>query len=221
MYLLSIYTENAKTFVSGKFRFKKDHGKIRKWTQPRGILLLDIDSRLPNLALMKISRYFKEQGRKVVLAGKSSFIKGVEAVYASCVFFSCSSQKRIESLKNFYSESLILGGSGVDVDKRLPRKIEQLPADYSLYPELEDRAIGFITRGCSFNCPFCIVPVKEGKIQQVSTLDSLLEKGRRKLILLDDNILSHPRADDFHQDYFSAKHEKYGKVLSLVKQTLC
>lgn len=167
---------------------------------PRGILLLDIDSRLPNLALMKISRYFKEQGRKVVLARKESFIKGVEAVYASCVFFSCSSQKRIESLKNFYGESLILGGSGVDVDKRLPSKIEQLPADYSLYSELEDRAIGFITRGCPFNCPFCIVPVKEGKIQQVSTLDSLLEKGRRKLILLDDNILSHPRADDFLEE---------------------
>lgn len=167
---------------------------------PRAVLLLDVDSRFPNLALMKISRYFKEQGCKVVLARKDSFIKGVEAVYASCVFFSSPSRKRIERLKKYYGESLILGGSGVDVYKRLPRKIEKLPADYRLYPELKDRAIGFLTRGCPFNCPFCIVPVKEGKIHQVNDLDSLLENGHRKLILLDDNILSHPKAGDFLEE---------------------
>ena len=29
---------------------------------------MDVDSRLPNLALMKVSRYFKDQGRRVILA---------------------------------------------------------------------------------------------------------------------------------------------------------
>jgi len=166
----------------------------------KAILLVDVDSRLPNLALMKISRYLKEQGRKVVLARKDSFVKGVEVVYASCVFSSSSSRKRINKLKQYYGESLILGGSGVDVKGRLSREIEKLPADYSLYPELKDRAMGFITRGCPFNCPFCIVPVKEGKIYQVSELNSLLENGRHKLILLDDNILSHPKAGDFLEE---------------------
>ena len=191
-------TQRKRLFLPAPIERKKAKRPAR--ILPGAVLLLDVDSRLPNLALMKISRYFKEQGRKVVLARKDSFIKGVEAVYASCVFFSFSSLKRIKRLQKYYGESLVLGGSGVDVFKRLPRKIEKLPADYSLYPELKDRAIGFLTRGCPFNCPFCIVPVKEGKIHQVSDLDSLLGNGRRKLILLDDNILSHPRAGDFLEE---------------------
>ena len=88
----------------------------------------------------------------------------------------------------------------VDVGKRLPEQIENLPADYSLYPELGDRAMGFITRGCPFRCPFCIVPIKEGKPRQVSDLDDLLTDGRRKLLLLDDNILAHPRAGEFLEE---------------------
>jgi hypothetical protein len=130
------------------------------------VLLLDVDSRLPNLALMKLSRYFKEQGRRVILARRESFIKGAETVYASCVFYSPASQRRIRKLRDYYGESLILGGSGVDIRARLPCKIEKLPADYTLYPELKDQAIGFITRGCPFDCPFCIVPTKEGKTHQ-------------------------------------------------------
>ncbi len=164
---------------------------------PKSLLLIDVDSRLPNLALMKISRYFKKKGRKVILTRKDSFVKKAEEVYASCVFSSSSSQCRIKRLRRHYGESLVLGGSGVDIGKRLPCEIEESPADYTLYPELKGRAIGFITRGCPFDCPFCIVPAKEGKTRQVSDLDSLLETGCRKLILLDDNILSHPKATDF------------------------
>ena len=163
----------------------------------KSVLLLDVDSRLPNLALMKISQYFKQQGRKVMLAKRDSFLKGAEEVYASCVFFSSASQNRIKRLQRYYGKSLALGGSGVDVNKRLPREIENLPTDYTLYPDLKDRAIGFLTRGCSFDCPFCIVPVKEGKVRQVNDLESLVRHNYTKLILLDDNILAHPNADDF------------------------
>jgi hypothetical protein len=38
-----------------------------------------------------------------------------------------------------------------------------------------------------------VVPIKEGAPRQVSDLDGLLQ-GRRKLILLDDNLLAHPNA---------------------------
>ena len=148
---------------------------------PRGtILLLDVDSRLPNLALMKLSRYFKEQGRRVVLARRQAFVAGVEAVYASAVFSRPSTQNLVDKLRKHYGDSLIVGGSGVDVRMRLPKEVEQMPADYSLYPELGDRAIGFITRGCPFHCPFCIVPLKEGKNRQVATLDELLTRRKEK-----------------------------------------
>jgi hypothetical protein len=160
------------------------------------VVLLNVDGRLPNLALMKLSRYFKEQGRRVVLARGESRIRGAESVLASCVFSSAASLARLNRLGKYYGDSLVVGGSGVDLRKRLPDEIEQLPSDYSLYPELGDRAIGFLTRGCPFHCPFCVVPVKEGQPHQVSSLDDLLGKRRKKLILLDDNILSHPRAED-------------------------
>lgn len=166
---------------------------------PKTILLWDVDSRWPNLALMKLSTHFKNQGRRVVLARGGNGKPGVEAVHASCVFNRTSSQRHIESLRKHYTDALVVGGSGVDVHGRLPEHIESLPADYTLYPELGDRAIGFLTRGCPFQCPFCIVPVKEGKPRQVAELDELLD-GRQKLILLDDNILAHPRAADLLEE---------------------
>lgn len=161
------------------------------------ILLIDVDSRLPNLALMKLSRHFKEKGKHVILGKRDLFIRGAKAVYGSCVFYSDASQRRVKRLKELYGDSIILGGSGVDIRGRLPEEIDKLPPDYSLYPELEDRGIGFITRGCPRKCAFCIVPEKEGKPRQVGDLDSLIQKDRQKLILLDDNILAHPKAGDF------------------------
>ena len=182
---------------------------------PQGaILLLDIDSQLPNLALMKLSRHFKEQGRHVILGRREAFMTGVEAVYASAVFYRPPTQRRVERLKKYYGDTLIVGGSGVDIGKRLPEEIENLPADYSLYPELGDRAIGFVTRGCPFHCPFCIVPVKEGRPRQVADLDDLLPNGERNLVLLDDNILGHPRAGDFLEE-MAAKNLKVNFTQSL------
>lgn len=186
---LSIPEPHGKLNIKQKARIPKD-----------SILLIDIDSRLPNLALMKLSSYFKRKGRKVILARKERYIRGVEAVYASSVFSFSFSLKRVESLQQYYGDSLILGGSGVDIHKRLPLKIEKLVADYNLYPELEDRSIGFITRGCPFHCPFCIVPQKEGAIHQVTDIETLIHAKRNKLILLDDNILAHYRAVEFLEE---------------------
>ena len=161
---------------------------------PRGaVLLVDLDSRLPNLALMKLSRHFKAQGRVVGLHRGIKSLPPAETVLASCVFHTPVSARRVEVLQRHYGSALQLGGSGVDLRLRLEPDIEALAPDYSLYPELGDRALGFLTRGCPFHCPFCVVPIKEGSPRQVSDLDGLLQ-GRRKLILLDDNLLAHPDA---------------------------
>ena len=161
---------------------------------PRGaVLLVDVDSRLPNLALMKLSRHFKAQGRVVDLRRGVKSLPPVRTVLASCVFRTPASARRLELLRRHYGSALQLGGSGVDLRLRLEPEIEALAPDYSIYPELGDRALGFLTRGCPFHCPFCVVPIKEGPPRQVSELDGLLQ-GRRKLILLDDNLLAHPDA---------------------------
>ncbi|MBN1567166.1 MAG: hypothetical protein JXA73_04940 [Acidobacteria bacterium] len=166
----------------------------------KAVLLVDLDSRLPNLALMKLSSFFKNQGRKVFLARHEARLAGVECVFASGVFSIASTLNRLSRVRRYYGDALVAGGTGIDVNLRLPPEVEGLAADYSLYPELGDRAIGFLTRGCPFRCPFCLVPAKEGDVRQVCDLDDLMTKGRRKLILLDDNILSHPKAKVFLEE---------------------
>jgi hypothetical protein len=169
--------------------------RVRRGT----ILLVDVDSRLPNLALMKLSRHFKERGHNVTLVRKEAFFSAPEAVYASSVYCKRVSAERVDRLCRYYGDALEVGGSGVDLKKRLPADIEALPPDYDLYPELGDRAIGFLTRGCPSRCSFCLVPEKEGGIRKVSDLDQLLA-GRKKLILLDDNILAHPDAGEMLEE---------------------
>ena len=137
---------------------KRTASKVR----PNTILLIHVDGRLPNLALMKLSTYHKSLGFIVTLLRKPELIKGAEAVFASSVFFSNSSQNSIAKIKKFYGESMIVGGSGVDLKLRLAPEIEACPADYKLYPELGDRAIGFITRGCPYRCRFLPCPEKRG-----------------------------------------------------------
>ena len=166
----------------------------------KAVLLVDLDSRLPNLALMKLSRFCKNQGRKVLLARHEAPLAGVECVYASGIFSTPSTLNRLSKARRYYGDALVAGGTGIDIGLRLPPEVESLPADYSLYPELGDRAIGFLTRGCPFRCPFCVVPAKEGGVRQVCDLDDLMTKGRRNLILLDDNILSHPKAKVFLEE---------------------
>ncbi len=163
------------------------------------ILLVDIDSRLPNLALMKIAGYYRKQGYRIKLARKQGFYQRPEMVYASCVFNQPSSLQRIKKLQAYYGSHIECGGSGVDLYKRLPEGIQQAEPDYDLYPELQDRSIGFLTRGCPFKCSFCIVPVKEGMPRRVLDVQALA-RGRDKLILLDDNILACPDCEELLQE---------------------
>ncbi len=156
----------------------------------RTVLLVDVDGTLPNLALMKLSRHYRAQGRPVVLQHGIAALPPADTVLASCVFSTPASARRVEVLRRRYGAAMQLGGSGVDLGRRLAPEIEALAPDFSLYPELDDRALGFLTRGCPFHCPFCVVPLKEGAPRQVGDLETLLQ-GRRKLILLDDNLLAH------------------------------
>ncbi len=163
---------------------------------PRGsVVLVQVDGTLPNFALMQLSRYLKAKGRRVGLSLGEPRVEQPSAVYASCIFAVAPSLGRVERLRERYGERLAVGGSGVDLTLRLGSEIEALAPDYSLYPSLDDRAIGFLTRGCPGRCAFCAVPKKEGRIRQVADLDMLLQGShRKKLILLDDNLLAHPKA---------------------------
>ncbi|MFC1642206.1 hypothetical protein ACFL5O_05885, partial [Myxococcota bacterium] len=163
---------------------------------PGSVLLVQVDGTLPNFALMQLSSHLKSQGHRVGLSRRPGHALNPASVYASAIFTSEHSKRCLEKLQECYGDRLIVGGSGVDLDRRLGPSVEAQPPDYSLYPSLGDRAIGFLTRGCPGRCAFCLVPRKEGSVRQVADLEMLLQGRRKKLILLDDNLLAYPRATE-------------------------
>jgi len=117
---------------------------------------------------MKISNYFKRRGEEVQLfklEGKTRFLptQNWESVWISCVFtwnrWLAEFCKELAESQGWKTE---IGGSGINLTTKLPSEIEADIPDYSLYGD--DRAVGFVQRGCIRKCQFCIVPQKEGRL---------------------------------------------------------
>jgi len=160
----------------------------------RRVVLFDLDSRIPNLALMKLSTYFKGRGFEVLLARSPSYLKADEYL-ASAVFHSEPSKRKIAALRAIYGADVEIGGSGIDLAKRLPAEAEACFPDYSLYNH-HHYAVGFLTRGCHKRCAFCVVPLKEGPLKEKSAAFSdFVPAGQQNVMLLDDNLLSFPGAE--------------------------
>ncbi|MCK5012207.1 MAG: hypothetical protein KAS66_00145 [Candidatus Omnitrophica bacterium] len=160
------------------------------------ILLIDADSKIPNLALMKISTYYRDRGHNITLwrFGFSGYNRGrkgrktITAAKYDKVFVSVIFRCNRDIIKVVSCDHVDIGGSGYDIKKKLPPEIDCCPPDYSIYPE-NRTSYGFITRGCIRNCGFCIVPEKEGRIYKETDLDSIIEHDRVEF--LDNNILAY------------------------------
>lgn len=141
------------------------------------IALFDVDSKIPNLALMKLSRFHKDQGHKVVRYDPL-FMSTYDKVYASKVFnFSDSSLLDPDTME--------IGGTGWDLKTELPPEIEALQPDYSFYGYPHN--LGFTMRGCRFRCKFCVVPEKEGKPQSNNTIGEIWQQRDSDFVVLLDN----------------------------------
>lgn len=171
--------------------------------------LIDIDGLLPNLALMKLSSYYKSLGYGVEFV-KNNMV--YEKIFASSIF-TCSKTKA-DALKNQYEDKIVIGGTGWDLKRKLPYSIETMRPDYGLYSvdmiekkirgimtkerkkkkaeTIIDAAMGFTSRGCIRNCKFCLVPQKEGPLQTVADVDDLVRPGHDVLILHDNNLTASP-----------------------------
>lgn len=139
------------------------------------------DKDFPNYALMKISAYHKNIGDKVEWWSAIDNNK-YDIVYSSKVF-------DFTPENEFLPECTIKGGTGYGIYEELPPEIDKMFPDYSIYPNC-DYAIGFITRGCIRNCPWCVVPKKEGKIKPYKKWKELVREDTNKLVLMDNNILA-------------------------------
>lgn len=162
--------------------------------------LIDVDNynktpKYPNLALMKLAAWHKQQGDTV--EWQFGFEK-YDRVYMSRVFDDTYTQDFPFCID---AKEIIKGGTGYGLDNVLPDEIEHIYPDYSIYPTLtKNTAYGFLTRGCPRGCHFCIVAEKEGR-RSIKTADlSEWWNGQKNIVLMDPNILAYKgHMDLLHQ----------------------
>ena len=145
------------------------------------IKLIDVDSKIPNLALMQLSQYHKSLGDNVGFD-----ITEPDIVYISCIF--SKNAGKAKGIATLYPDAeVILGGSGIDLHSHIPEPAWKVKPDYKLYPNV-NYDLGFTTRGCFRHCPFCVVPEKEGQLQRWQHISDFHQEGHKIVKLLDNNI---------------------------------
>lgn len=159
------------------------------------IRLTQIDGKLPNLALMRLSAWHKAQGDQVHFyrtpyrqLGEPDYA----AVYGSAIF--TYSARRVERLQAEFPGAII-GGTGTTstatVESIVPSQFTAM--DYDPWPDFT-ASIGFTQRGCRLSCKFCVVPAKEGRPQSVATVADIWrgDPHPKTLHLLDNDFFGQP-----------------------------
>lgn len=163
------------------------------------VLLIQIDGKMPNLALMRLAAHHRANGDAVFLRHVNNADALVpcwwddwDRIYASAIF--TRSDKIIKRVREVYPDAII-GGTGIDLGK--PENERQtLEAhgigkrlDYGDYPACR-YSIGFTQRGCRLKCHFCDVWLKEGKVKAAATIREVWrgEPWPRHLMLLDNDF---------------------------------
>jgi len=168
------------------------------------VLLVDVDSRIPNLALMKISAWNKLQGHDVGFN-----IENPDKVYISCIFTKNKGQAK-GIAKLYPGAEIDIGGSGIDLKKDLPVEIENIKPDYDLY--LSTYSQDYTSRGCPRKCPFCFVPEKEGMIRTAKHPSEFHDSRFDTCMIMDNNLFATPAS--WQWEVFKWFHNNKIKMLS-------
>ena len=150
------------------------------------VLLVDFDSRIPNLALMKESAWFKAEGHKVGFD-----IENPDLVIVSVIFQKNRAQAL--GLKGMFPSrrtNILFGGPGMYPNCGTIGDAELLTPDYDLYPSQYSQ--GFTTRGCIRHCPFCLVPQIEGSLRTVQHPEAFHDDRFKTCMIMDNNFLAAP-----------------------------
>ena len=143
---------------------------------------MDLDSTVSNMAIMKISAYHKSIGDEVHWYLP---LDTYDKLYISKIF----DYSVIPDYPN--TTGAIIGGTGYDMNIKLPKEIDDMKLDYSIYPN-NDYDIGKLSIGCSRQCAFCVVPKIEGKLKFISNVWSVYTGKHKRMMLLDNNFTALP-----------------------------
>lgn len=163
------------------------------------VRITHLDGRLPNLALMRIAAWHRQQGDTVHFSETPSpelTEPSYDIVYGSAIF--TKTAPKVSELLRWWPGA-ILGGTGTSS----PALVEDIvPADfvgldYSIYPRFR-ASLGMTARGCRFRCGFCVVPTKEGRPNSFSPIRSIWRgPGNPKTLhLLDNDFFGSPEWAD-------------------------
>ena len=145
------------------------------------VAIAQVDGKWPNLALAKLAAHYRSLGCEVERFSPLTFPG--DFVMASKVFSDTPDDP-------YLPDTASRGGWGFDTTTVLPGEVEDTKPDWSLWPWWR-KDMGFTTRGCVRRCPFCIVPLKEGRLRVAAEFDDVWT-GRDELVLLDANLTAAP-----------------------------
>jgi hypothetical protein len=156
------------------------------------VLLLQLDGKLPNIALMRIAAHHADD--EVILrrgGERQLWDEPWNRVYASSIF--TKTRPAVDRVLREYPQAII-GGTGYSAaDSLEAHGVSILAQDYRIYPGFE-QSIGFTQRGCRLRCPFCIVPQKEGAMRGEQSVYDIWrgDPWPRELVLLDNDFFGQP-----------------------------
>jgi hypothetical protein len=87
--------------------------------------------------------------------------------------------------------------TGIKPHFGLWEEVDRLPPDYSLFNGVHEyysnnSSIAYMTKGCINRCPFCAVHKLEPNFVSYIPLENQIDRNRKDLILLDNNVLASP-----------------------------
>jgi len=143
--------------------------------------LFNTEPKIENTAMMQVSQYHKQLGDHVEQYC-SIFHDSYDKVYAFSIF---------DYTNNPYvRDDMIKGGTGFNIDTKLPKEIEKCDFDYSLFLNCKTSYVWF-SRGCIRKCPFCVVWKKEGFIKPVKPKP--LNPNGEYISIMDNNFFANPK----------------------------
>jgi len=170
------------------------------------IALIDASKKnnLYPLGLMKIASWQKDIGNEVTLYKDHLPEKELyDEIYVSTLFtFEIPYSLNIVRSVKDRAKKIRVGGisasllpqlymkEGVDVHTGLLQEAEHCSPDYSILGHLPEYSITHTSRGCIRKCPFCMVPVIEGKFIEREEWDKDIHKQTKRILFYDNNYLA-------------------------------